>query len=125
MLPGRIRDAHNTWFGMHGNAWAREYIFGIENNYDLGLAAKVNMVLHGDGSMNTWLASELLTFTAYWLEGRNNVLGAEHDNDDGLYAAGTNEQFDLIVSNPPFSLKDVTRRKTGSTAGVHFPLRCP
>lgn len=85
MLPGRIRDAHNTWFGMHGNAWAREYIFGIENNYDLGLAAKVNMALHGDGSMNTWLASELLTFTAYWLEGRNNVLGAEHDNDDGLY----------------------------------------
>ena len=104
-LPGRIRDAHHTWFGTQGNAWAREYIFGIENNPDLGLAAKVNMVLHGDGSMNTWITSGLLRFRTYWLEGRNNVLGAGHDSEDGLYGAQTNEQFDLILSNPPFSLK--------------------
>ena len=104
-LPGRIRDAHDTWFGTRRNAWAREYIFGIENNYDLGLAAKVNMVLHGDGSMNTWIHSGLLNFSAYWLEGRNNVLGTAHGNDDGLYNSETNNQFDLIVSNPPFSLK--------------------
>ena len=63
------------------------------------------MVLHGDGSMNTWITSGLLTFPSYWLEGRNNVLGTAHDNDDGLYAAKTNDQFDLILSNPPFSLK--------------------
>ena len=104
-LPNRIRDAHDTWFGPQRNAWAREHIFGIENNHDLGLAAKVNMVLHGDGSMNTWIHSGLLTFSAYWLEGRNNVLGTAHSNDDGLYNAETNNQFDLIVSNPPFSLK--------------------
>ena len=104
-LPGRVREAHDTWFGTQGNPWAREYIFGIENNYDLGLAAKVNMVLHGDGSMNTWIASGLLSFSAYWLEGRSNVLGTAHANNDGLYAAETNDQFDLIVSNPPFSLK--------------------
>lgn len=105
-LPGRVRDAHDTWFGSNcGNAWAREFIFGIENNYDLGLAAKVNMVLHGDGSMNTWIASGLLPFTTYWLEGRSNVLGTAHSHDDVLYDAATNEHFDLIVSNPPFSLK--------------------
>lgn len=104
-LSTRIREAHDTWFGMRGNAWAREYIFGIENNHDLGLAAKVNMVLHGDGSMNTWITSGLMPFTNYWLEGRNNVLGTAYDNDDKLYTAKTNGQFDLIVSNPPFSLK--------------------
>ena len=104
-LPSRIRDAHDTWFGTQRNAWAREYIFGIENNHDLGLAAKVNMVLHGDGSMNTWIHSGLLPFPAYWLEGRNNVLGTARSNDNGLYSAETNNQFDLIVSNPPFSLK--------------------
>ena len=63
------------------------------------------MVLHGDGSMNTWIHSGLLPFPAYWLEGRNNVLGTAHSNDNGLYNAETNNQFDLIVSNPPFSLK--------------------
>ena len=104
-LPRRVRESHDTWFGVQGNAWAREYLFGIENNHDLGLAAKVNMVLHGDGSMNTWIASGLLPFPAYWLEGRSNVLGTAHDSDEDLYAAPANEQFDLILSNPPFSLK--------------------
>ena len=104
-LPGRIRDAYEGWFGARKNAWAKEYIFGIENNYDLGLAAKVNMVLHGDGSMNTWIHSGLLAFSTYWLEGRNNILGTGHRNEDGLYDSETNGQFDLVVSNPPFSLK--------------------
>ena len=104
-LPDRIRESHNTWFSAQRNAWAREYIFGIENNHDLGLAAKVNMVLHGDGSMNTWIHSGLLAFSAYWLEGRNNVLGTAHIQNHSLYDADTNGQFDLIVSNPPFSLK--------------------
>ena len=110
-LPSRIRDAHDTWFGTQRNAWAREYIFGIENNHDLGLAAKVNMVLHGDGSMNTWIHSGLLPFPAYWLEGRNNVLGTARSNDNGLYSAETNNQFDLIVSNSTIFSQDVTRRE--------------
>ena len=104
-LSGRVRQHHKLWFGVRGNAWAREYIFGIENNYDLGLAAKVNMVLHGDGSMNTWIASGLMPFSCYWLDGRNNILGSEQEDDDGLYPGNTNDQFDLVVSNPPFSLK--------------------
>lgn len=104
-LPRRVRESHDTWFGVQGNAWAREYLFGIENNHDLGLAAKVNMVLHGDGSMNTWIASGLQTFSAYWLEGRNNVLGTGRECDEELYGANINEQFDLILFNPPFSLK--------------------
>ena len=105
VLPTRVREAHNTWFAVQPNAWAREYIFGIENNHDLGLAAKVNMVLHGDGSMNTWIASGLLPFDAYWLDGRNNVLGTAYERDKALYGAATNEQFDFVFSNPPFSLK--------------------
>ncbi len=103
-LPQRLREWYDLWFGVQGHAWAREYIFGIENNYDLGLAAKVNMVLHGDGSMNTWISSGLLPFSSYWLDGRNNILGAGHEPNDGLYFSQANEQFDLVISNPPFSL---------------------
>lgn len=103
-LPKRIADAHATWFGVQGNAWAKEHIFGIENNHDLGLAAKVNMVLHGDGSMNTWINSGLLPFGAYFRKEQSNVLGIAHDYDKEIYGAPTNEQFDLIISNPPFSL---------------------
>ena len=67
-LPNRVRESHRAWFvDGQANAWAREFIFGIENNHDLGLAAKVNMVLHGDGSMNTWINE--------WLAAIQRVLG--------------------------------------------------
>lgn len=106
-LPRRLREAHQGWFqGLAANAWARDYLFGIENNYDLGIAAKVNMVLHGDGSMNTWIASGLLPFNDYWIEGRHNILGSSQpDNAKHPYRAQRNEQFDFIISNPPFSIR--------------------
>jgi type I restriction enzyme M protein len=104
-LPPRVSESHFVWFsGASGNIWAREYLYGIENNYDLGLSAKVNMVLHGDGSMNTWIKSGLLPFAEYWTEGRTNILGSSLSNDRHPYGAARNEQFDLILSNPPFSL---------------------
>lgn len=63
------------------------------------------MVLHGDGSMNTWIKSALLPFNAYWVERRNNVLGVSETMKEHPYSGPRNEQFDLIVSNPPFSIK--------------------
>jgi type I restriction enzyme M protein len=105
-LPNRVREAHRGWFVDEAqNSWAREFIFGIENNHDLGLAAKVNMVLHGDGSMNTWINSGLLPFKEYWVDGRTNILGTEKDAEQSIYQAPVNEQYDFVFSNPPFSLK--------------------
>ena len=103
-LPNRIREYHDLWFGgTRHNSWVRDYIFGIETNYDLGLAAKANMVLHGDGSMNTWISSGLLPFQSYWIEQRHNVLGSSF-LDNRAYTGAYNGQFDLVISNPPFSL---------------------
>ena len=34
------------------NKWANEFIYGVENNFDLGTAIKVNMILNGDGNAN-------------------------------------------------------------------------
>jgi type I restriction enzyme M protein len=120
-LPNRIREAHEIWFaGNTGNAWAREYLFGVENNYDLGLAAKVNMVLHGDGSMNTWIKSGLLPFSEYWVTGRNNILGTEKLRAGHPYIAPRNEQFDLLLSNPPFSLKLAPDEKAKVREAFHI-----
>ena len=106
-LPERVKEMHDAWFaGRTGNTWAKDFLFGIENNYDLGLAAKVNMVLHGDGSMNTWVKSGILPFDSYWIDGRHNLLGIKQiSTKSHPYSSDRNEQFDLVISNPPFSLK--------------------
>jgi type I restriction enzyme M protein len=104
-LSDRIKEIHSIWFGGQKRTnWAKDFLFGIENNYDLGLSAKVNMVLHGDGSMNTWINNGLLPFDHYWVDGRNNVLGSKKPEKKEYYPSPVNEQFDLIISNPPFSL---------------------
>ena len=104
-LPQSIKESHHTWFqGLNQNRWAKDFIYGIEENYDLGLSAKVNMILHGDGSMNTWIKNGLLPFNEYWLQGRNNTLGVTSEYDNHPYSGEINEQFDFIFTNPPFSV---------------------
>jgi type I restriction enzyme M protein len=106
-LSPRLRDHHDQWFGGSGNRWSQTFLFGIENNYDLGLAAKVNMVLHGDGAANTWIASGLAPFESYARDGRDNALSLATTRgwETSAYSGPLNERFDLVVSNPPFSLR--------------------
>lgn len=101
-LTDRELEAVEAGFaGRTHTSWAKSSLYGIESNHDLGLAAKVNMILHGDGSMNTFVKSGLLRFEEYQVEGRpQNVLGIPSVNDSRM-----NGKFDLVLSNPPFSIK--------------------
>jgi type I restriction enzyme M protein len=87
----------------HEHQWAREFIYAIEHNFDLGTATKVNMILHGDGSTNTFVKDGLLPFRFYEKTTSPNFL--QINKPDGLYHdKEANRQFDVIVSNPPFSV---------------------
>ena len=94
------------WFGLgnlHG--WSREFIYGIEPNSDLGLASKVNMILHGDGSTNIFVRSGLEQFALYSTTDRSHGLAVTKDKDHGFpYTKSCNEEFDFILTNPPFSI---------------------
>jgi type I restriction enzyme M protein len=79
------------------NAWADEYIYGIEINSDLAMASKVNMVGHGDGSAHIEPQDGLVDFTNY-----HDKLKIKTQSD--IYPFPVNEQFDVVVSNPPFSV---------------------
>lgn len=85
------------------NKWAKTYIYGSEINFNLGTATKVNMILHGDGSTNIFVKDGLLPFSFYDKETAPNALKVvEKDN---LYAdKEVNRQFDVIITNPPFSI---------------------
>ena len=102
----------STWFpDFKENNWAQQYIYGIETNFNLGTATKVNMILHGDGSTNIFVKDGLLDFKQYKKENAPNALN--NVQIDTLYNnKEVNCQFDIIMSNPPFSveLDAITKR---------------
>ena len=85
------------------NKWARNYLYGSEINFDLGTASKVNMILHGDGSTNIFVKDGLLPFRFYVKETSPNYL--ETATAETLYNdKEVNAKFDVVISNPPFSV---------------------
>jgi type I restriction enzyme M protein len=101
----RIRDlVAGLLPSMRENIWAREYIYGIEPNPDLALTTKVNMVLHGDGNLNIFRKDGLLAFENYEFQDRVSVLAKSSAYEMQIYDKPVNEQFDVVVSNPPFSI---------------------
>ena len=85
------------------NRWAQTFIYGIEHNFNLGTASKVNMILHGDGSTNIFVKDGLLPFNYYTKETAPNAL-ISSTVDLNYAGKNINGQFDVVVSNPPFSV---------------------
>lgn len=107
----------SDWFypDYRENKWAKEFIYGCELNFDLGTATKVNMILHGDGSTNIFVGAQkgdgLLPFPEYTKETGTDELNKAFD--DEYYPKKVNGRFDLILTNPPFSvdLDNETKKK--------------
>jgi len=80
------------------NAWAHDYVYGVEIHGDLAAATKVNMVGHGDGSANIDAKDSLLDFECF-TKARLQI-----KKNSSVYPMPVNEQFDVVISNPPFSV---------------------
>ena len=100
-----VEDKLAQWFfpDHRENKWAKDYIYGIEINFNLGTATKVNMILHGDGSTNIFVKDGLLPFRFYDKETAPNFL-KQYEPDKNYFDKEINGQFDIIISNPPFSV---------------------
>ena len=89
------------------NAWAQEFVYGVEIHGDLAAATKVNMVGHGGGSANIEAKDSLLDFSGF---SKPHLLVKKISL---LYPKPVNEQFDVVISNPPFSVtvdRDTAKR---------------
>ena len=88
------------------NMWAEKFIYGSEINPNLGTSVKVNMILHGDGSANIFVGSSkgdgLSKFSRYKKISGENILDKSKENL--VYNKEVNESFDVIITNPPFSI---------------------
>src|SRR5437868_960325 len=78
------------------------------------MATKVNMILHGDGNANIEKADGLADYEDYHRDRTTVKTGtANHP-----YKFPRNEQFDCLISNPPFSIKEDAR--TLARYAIHF-----
>jgi len=94
------------------NKWAQKYVYATESNFNLGTATKVNMILHGDGSTNIFVKDGLLPFVRYEKETAPNAMKNSYQ-DEQYFNKDVNGNFDLILTNPPFSVNlDNDTKKT-------------
>ncbi|WDF63728.1 N-6 DNA methylase [Flavobacterium sp. KACC 22763] len=77
-------------------AWAIQYVYGIEKDYRLVKVGKVGCYLHGDGLANVIHSDGLANFSHPDYKGK--LLHKDKDFPQ------ENKQFDIIVSNPPYSV---------------------
>jgi type I restriction enzyme M protein len=76
--------------------WAFDYVYGIEKDYRLVKVGKVGCYLHGDGLANVIHSDGLARFNH-----DDYKLKLNHRDKD---FPKENKQFDVIVSNPPYSV---------------------
>ncbi len=77
-------------------AWAIQYVYGIEKDYRLVKVGKVGCYLHGDGLANVIHSDGLARFNHPDYKGKLLLTDKDFPQD--------NKQFDIIVSNPPYSV---------------------
>lgn len=77
--------------------WAEKYVYGIEKDYRLVKTAKVSCYLHGDGLAKVIHGDGLGDFTTF--KEFKDLL----QETDKTYPQD-NKQFDVIISNPPYSV---------------------
>lgn len=96
----KIKNWHENHFD-----WATQYVYGIEKDYRLVKVGKVGCYLHGDGLANVILSDGLGNFT----DTKDYKGKLRKKEDDGVK---DNQQFDVLLSNPPYSVssfKQTTR----------------
>jgi type I restriction enzyme M protein len=76
--------------------WALNYIYGIEKDYRLVKVGKVGCYLHGDGLANVIHSDGLAKFGHSDYKEKLQMHDADFRKE--------NKQFDIVVSNPPYSV---------------------
>lgn len=95
--------------------WAEDYVYGIEKDYRLVKTAKVSCYLHGDGLAKVIHGDGLGDF-ATSTEFKDLL-----SETDRTYPQD-NKQFDVIISNPPYSVSAFKGLMNAEKANQGFDL---
>lgn len=95
--------------------WAEDYVYAIEKDYRLVKTAKVSCYLHGDGLAKVIHGDGLADFaTAKEYKDKLKRFDKTYPQD--------NKEFDIIVSNPPYSVSAFKGMMDSEKAKNNFEL---
>ncbi|MGD9971075.1 MAG: restriction endonuclease subunit S [Sulfuricurvum sp.] len=95
--------------------WAEDYVYAIEKDYGLVKTAKVSCYLHGDGLAKVIHGDGLADFaTAKEYKDRLKKVDKTYPQD--------NKEFDIIVSNPPYSVSAFKGMMNSEKSANNFEL---
>lgn len=100
-LPS-IKKRFASWRDSVKFAWAEEYVYGIDFDNRLVKTTKVSAFFNGDGEANIVWGNGLDNFehsSEYRGKLKHTVSGSAKDNG----------QFDMLISNPPYSVQSFRR----------------
>lgn len=99
------------------NYWAENFVYGFDPKFIMAITAKVNMVLHGDGSAHIFKDDAFKPFAGYTDVRLRPCSDTQRSISRSRYKPDVCESFDLVVSNPPFgiTLSSEARAKLGAT----------
>jgi len=103
------------------NYWAEHFLYGLDPKFIMAITAKVNMVLHGDGSAHIFKQDAFKPLSTF-PDSRFRPAGdSERAVPESRYPYEVCETFDLVVSNPPFGI--TLASDTRATLSKTFHLR--
>jgi len=95
--------------------WAEDYVYAIEKDYRLVKTAKVSCYLHGDGLAKVIHGDGLADFTtAKEYKDKLKKVDKTYPQD--------NKEFDIIVSNPPYSVSAFKGMMESAKSANNFEL---
>jgi len=99
------------------NYWAENFVYGFDPKFIMAITAKVNMVLHGDGSAHVFKDDAFKPFSSYSDVRLRPCSEAQRTVDRTSYKPDLCESFDVVISNPPFgiTIASETRAKLNKT----------
>lgn len=86
------------------NYWAENFVYGFDPKFIMAITAKVNMVLHGDGSAHIFKDDAFGPFSKYKDARLRPISDAQKSTSRAIYEYDACESFDLVISNPPFGI---------------------
>lgn len=84
--------------------WAENFIYGFDPKFIMAITAKVNMVLHGDGSAHIFKYDAFSHFSKYKDVKLRPIAENARSVERSKYAKDMCETFDVVLSNPPFGV---------------------